>query len=47
MRTKELVCRELKKTYVKAIFDRDQSHPMQQRGYDAIEDFKGLRPVIK
>ena len=44
MRIKPLVCRELKKTYLKATFERDAGHP-QNRGYEAIQDFKGMRPV--
>lgn len=41
MRTKDIQCPYLKKTYLKNYYLRDKRHPFNAK-YDAIEDFKGL-----
>jgi hypothetical protein len=37
---------QLKASYLNALYERDDGHPMNL-GFDAIQDFKGVRPVKK
>lgn len=41
MRTTDIKCPYLSKTYLKNYYERDKRHPYNVK-YDAIEDFKGL-----
>lgn len=43
MRVEPIKDPQLKESYLNALFERDEGHPMNL-GFDAIEDFKGYRP---
>lgn len=43
MRTTEILCPEMSKTYLQELYTHDVKHPLNQK-FDAIEDFRGMVP---